>query len=62
MLNYKYKLSHNTLIRIQKDDSSLNKKDILNIIKALAFERAPSGMEKARGEIFKKEIEKFCPI
>lgn len=37
----------------------MNKKEILNIIKALAFERAPSGMEKARGEIFKKEMEKL---
>jgi putative aminopeptidase FrvX len=44
---------------MQKDDKLLNKKDILNIIKALAFERAPSGMEKARGEIFKKEMEKL---
>ncbi len=37
----------------------MNKKDILNIIRNLAVERAPSGMEKARGEIFKKEMEKL---
>jgi putative aminopeptidase FrvX len=37
----------------------LNKKDILNIIKTLASQRAPSGMEKNRGELFKREIEKF---
>ncbi len=37
----------------------MNKNDILNVIKTLASERAPSGMEKARGELFKKEIEKI---
>jgi len=37
----------------------LNKKDILSIIKILASERAPSGMESARGELFKKEMEKI---
>ncbi|MFX1394247.1 MAG: M42 family metallopeptidase [Promethearchaeota archaeon] len=35
----------------------MNKKEILRIIKTLASERAPSGMEEARGELFKKEIE-----
>ena len=37
----------------------MNKNDILNIIKTLASERAPSGMEKARGDLFKKEMEKL---
>jgi len=37
----------------------MNSKDILTIIKTLAVERAPSGLEKARGELFKKELEKF---
>jgi putative aminopeptidase FrvX len=37
----------------------LNKKEILNIITTLASERAPSGLEKARGELFKKEMEKI---
>jgi putative aminopeptidase FrvX len=37
----------------------MNKNDILNIIKTLASERAPSGMEKARGELFKKEMKKI---
>ena len=37
----------------------MNKKEILTIIKTLASERAPSGMEKARGELFKKEMEKI---
>ncbi|GAH32727.1 unnamed protein product, partial [marine sediment metagenome] len=32
----------------------MNKKDILSIIKILASERAPSGIERARGELFKK--------
>ena len=35
----------------------MNKKEILRIIKILASERAPSGMEEARGELVKKEIE-----
>ncbi|MFX1338355.1 MAG: M42 family metallopeptidase [Promethearchaeota archaeon] len=37
----------------------MNKKDILSIIKNLASARAPSGMEKARGELFKSEVEKL---
>ena len=37
----------------------MNKKDILSIIKNLASKRAPSGLEKARGEIFKFEVEKL---
>ncbi len=37
----------------------MNKKEILNIIKNLASERAPSGLEKARGEIFKNQVEKL---
>jgi len=37
----------------------MNNKDILEIIKILAVERAPSGLEKARGELFKKEMEKI---
>lgn len=37
----------------------MNKKDIFNIIKNLASERAPSGMERARAELFKKEVEKL---
>ncbi len=37
----------------------VNKKELLSIIKAFAAERAPSGLEKARGELFKKEMEKL---
>ena len=37
----------------------MNNKNILEIIKTLALERAPSGLEKARGELFKKEMEKI---
>jgi putative aminopeptidase FrvX len=37
----------------------MNNQDILAIIKTLADERAPSGLEKARGELFKKEMEKL---
>ena len=37
----------------------MNNKDILEIIKTLAVERAPSGLEKARGELFKNEMEKI---
>ena len=37
----------------------MNNKDILAIIKTLAVARAPSGLEKARGEQFKKEMEKL---
>ena len=29
----------------------------MTLIKALAAERAPSGLEKARGEVFKREME-----
>ena len=35
----------------------MEKKDILRIIKELSSKRAPSGLEKERGKIFKKEIE-----
>ena len=38
---------------------NMNNKDILEIIKTLAVERAPSGLEKARGELFKNEMEKI---
>jgi endoglucanase len=37
----------------------VNKENILDVIKILASERAPSGLEKGRGELFKKEIEKL---
>lgn len=37
----------------------MNKKEILSIIEILASERAPSGMERARGELFKNELEKL---
>ncbi|MFX0073145.1 MAG: M42 family metallopeptidase [Candidatus Hermodarchaeota archaeon] len=37
----------------------MNKKEILNIINTLASVRAPSGMEKSRGDLFKKEMERF---
>ncbi|TFG06708.1 MAG: hypothetical protein EU539_06935, partial [Promethearchaeota archaeon] len=37
----------------------MNKNEILRIITSLASVRAPSGMEKDRGELFKKEMEKF---
>jgi len=35
----------------------MNKEDILEIITRLASERAPSGLEEQRGEIFKKIVE-----
>ncbi len=38
----------------------MEKKEILEIIKELSLKRAPSGLEKERGKIFKKEIEKLC--
>ena len=38
---------------------TMNNKEILEIIKTLAVERAPSGLEKPRGELFKKEMEKI---
>jgi len=37
----------------------MKKKEILNIIKVLASKRAPSGLEKERGELFKREMEKI---
>ncbi|MFX1501337.1 MAG: M42 family metallopeptidase [Promethearchaeota archaeon] len=37
----------------------MNKKEILRIIKTFSSERAPSGLEKPRGEIFKTELEKI---
>jgi len=37
----------------------VKKENILDVIKILASERAPSGLEKGRGELFKKEIEKL---
>jgi putative aminopeptidase FrvX len=37
----------------------LDKKEILSIITKLSSERAPSGLERARGELFKKEMEKI---
>ncbi len=37
----------------------MNKKELLSIIKTLASERAPSGLEKARGDLFKKEMEQL---
>ncbi|NHJ25997.1 MAG: hypothetical protein EAX89_15580 [Candidatus Lokiarchaeota archaeon] len=37
----------------------MNKKEILKILKNLAVKRAPSGLENARGEIFKQELEHF---
>ena len=36
----------------------MNRKDILQIIKRLSSARSPSGLEKARGELFKTEVEK----
>ncbi len=39
----------------------MKKKELLTIIKNLAAERAPSGLEKDRGEIFKREMEKILP-
>jgi len=35
----------------------MERKDILRIIKNLAKERAPSGLEEARGQVFKEEME-----
>jgi len=35
----------------------VNKNEILNILKTLARERAPSGLERSRGELFKKIME-----
>jgi len=35
----------------------MNLKEILSIIKSLAAERAPSGLEEARGESFKREMD-----
>ncbi len=37
----------------------MNNKEILSIIANLASKRAPSGLEQARSEIFKKELEKI---
>jgi len=37
----------------------LDKKEIFRIIKTLSSARAPSGLEKARGELFKAELEKI---
>ena len=36
----------------------MERKEILHIIKNLARERAPSGLEAARGQVFKEEMEK----
>ena len=36
----------------------MEKKEILRIIRKLADKRAPSGLERSRGLIFKEEIEK----
>lgn len=37
----------------------MNKKEIFRIIKTFSSARAPSGLEKARGELFKRELEKI---
>ena len=37
----------------------MNKKEIFRIIKTLSSARAPSGLERARGELFKRELEKI---
>ncbi|NVM36141.1 MAG: hypothetical protein HWN81_11145 [Candidatus Lokiarchaeota archaeon] len=37
----------------------MNKKEIFRIIKTFSSARAPSGLEKARGELFKTELEKI---
>ena len=37
----------------------MDKKEIFRIIKTLSSARAPSGLEKARGELFKTELEKI---
>ncbi len=37
----------------------MNRKEIFEIIKTFSSARAPSGLEKARGELFKTEIEKI---
>ncbi|MFX1380080.1 MAG: M42 family metallopeptidase [Promethearchaeota archaeon] len=37
----------------------MNKKEIFKIIKTFSSERAPSGLEKARGELFRRELEKI---
>ncbi|MFX1571032.1 MAG: hypothetical protein ACFFCV_22055, partial [Promethearchaeota archaeon] len=37
----------------------MDKTEIFRIIKTLSSARAPSGLERARGELFKKELEKI---